>query len=91
MTDDVESPVLVHLREIRSTLDTLDRRFDAQGKRWDEARGQLNQALGMGLASQLKNEEQDTRLSQLEVKAKQIEDLHSDLRRWVTQIDERIA
>ena len=89
MAEEPENPVLLHLREIGTKLDTLDKRFDAQGKRWDEARGHLNQALGMGLSNQLKNDEQDVRLTELEIRAKQIEDLHSDLRRWVTQMDER--
>ena len=89
MSEDADNPVLIHLREIGTKLDTLDKRFDAQGKRWDEARGHLNQALGMGLANQLRNDEQDTRITELEVRAKRIEELHSDLRRWVTQIDER--
>ena len=39
MSENADNPVLAHLREIGTKLDTLDKRFDAQGKRWDEARG----------------------------------------------------
>ena len=89
MSDRGQDPVLIELQEIGTKLEMLDRRFDAQDKRWNETQNYLSQALGMGLINQKKNDEQDSRLSELESRAKKIEDLHTDLRKWVTQIDER--
>ena len=85
-----DDPVLIELHEIRAKLDNLDRRFDTQDRRWSETQNYLSQALGRGLINQKKNDEQDTRLAELENRAKKIEELHTDLRKWVTQIDERM-
>ena len=89
MSNGAEDPVLIELQAIRTKLDTFDRRFDAQDKRWNETQNFLSQSLGMGLINQKKNDEQDARLSELEIRAKKIEELHTDLRKWVTHIDER--
>ena len=86
---EAEDPILVQLRAIGTKLETLDRRFDSQDKRWRETQDYLSQVLGMGLIGQRKNDEQDARLSELETRAKRIEELHTDLRNWVTQIDNR--
>ncbi len=102
MAGEAETDVLHHLREIATQLEGFERQFDAlqtrleshdkrwddQSQRWGEMRGYLNQALSTGMSNQLKNDEQDARLSELEIRAKRIEDLHSDLRRWVTRLDE---
>ena len=103
MVGEAEADVLHHLRQIATQLEVFERQFDAlqtrldshdkrweeQSQRWGEMRGYLNQALSTGMINQLKNDEQDARLSELEIKAKRIEDLHSDLRRWVTRLDEQ--
>ena len=89
MSDRAEDLVLAELREIGTKLNTLDQRFDTQEKRWNETQNFLSQALGMGLINQKKNDEQDSRITELETRARKIEELHTDLRKWVTQIDER--
>lgn len=89
MTGETDNLLLTHLGEINAKLGSLEKRFDLQDKRWNEAQNYLSQTLGMGLIGQRKNDEQDARIGDLEVRAKRIEDLHTDLRRWVTRIDER--
>lgn len=103
MAGEAETVVLHHLREIVTQLTVFERRFDAlqtrldshdkrwdeQSQRWGDMRGYVNQALSVGMGNQLKNDEQDARLSELEIKTKRMEDLHSDLRRWVTRLDEK--
>lgn len=89
MSDRAEDLVLAELREIGTKLNTLDQRFDTQEKRWNETQNFLSQALGMGLINQKKNDEQDSRITELETRARKIEELHTDLRKWVTQIDEQ--
>lgn len=89
MTGETDNQLLAQLGEINAKLGSLEKRFDLQDKRWIETQNYLSQALGTGLMSQRKNDEQDARLGDLELRTKRIEDLHTDLRRWVTQIDER--
>lgn len=88
MADEPDNLVLVQLRDMRAELQTItakliehDGRFDRLEKKFDDMRGYLNHALGMGVTGHLKNEEQDARLDESVARQKRMDALMAELER----------
>lgn len=100
MAGEPDNMTLRLLREIRSELgevrrkqddlEKLNGRFDAMDRRFDEMRGYVVHALGLGSMNDMKAQELNARMEAGEAYRKRVDERFSDIERRLTRVEERI-
>ena len=78
------------LREVRAKQDDHDRKLDVLSQRFDEMRGYVVHALGLGSMNDMEAQELAARMEAGEVYRRRIDEKFIDRERRLTRVEEKI-
>ena len=95
MANEPDTPVLVHLREIRAILDSqsrkfeaVDKRFDRIDERFDSLDCKLTNALGFAAMANLGAQHAEAKVSEVAERQKRMEVQMADFDRRLKRVEE---